>query len=48
MNSVIDGLMCVVFEQKYVKLNTFFYFVLINASSLRDPYTEKIFSQSWP
>jgi len=23
MNSVIDGLMCVVFEQKYVKLNTF-------------------------
>ena len=44
MNNVIDGLMCIVFKQKYVKLNTFFYIVLIDSSVLRDPYTEKIFS----
>ena len=47
MNSVIDGLMWIVFEQKCVKMNTF-YFALTNASALTQanfPYKVKFVMQ---
>ena len=35
MNSIIDRLIWIVFEQKCVKLITFFYFVLTDTSTLK-------------
>ena len=34
MHNVIDRLMWIVLEQKYIKLNTFFYFALAGTSAL--------------